>query len=185
MEALHALTGLPRMQAERHLGVTVSRIDWRTEIAARIGHLTAPAGGTPVVCAVPAEITLTLVQAEHRVRIARELAPGSCLFAEVETHERRHVAVNRDTLRAMAARARAVAQGWARTAEGRGATPEAAAEALRQGLRRALEPVLDAVRQTQERRHAAIDTQDEYRRLARVCADDHALLSERLRSAAR
>ncbi len=185
MEALQALTGLPRMQAARHLGVTVSRIDWHTTIAAHTGRLPATAGRAPVTCAVPAKVTLTLVQAEHRIRIAEELTPGSCLFAEVEAHERRHVAVNRDTLHATARRARAAAEAWARTAEGRGATPEAAVDALRQGLRRTLEPVLEAMRATQARRHAAIDTLAEYRRLARVCPADHARLAERLRDGVR
>jgi hypothetical protein len=186
VDALHAMTGRPRMPAARHLGLTVSRIEWRTEITLRTLRLPAPPpGGGQVFCAVPATVTLTLAHAEHRIRIARELTEGGCLFAQVEAHERRHVAVNRETLRAAARTVRTAAEAWARTAEGRGATLEEATDGMRQGLRRAIEPAMEAMRQAQARRHAAIDSPAEYRRLARVCPEDQAMLAERLRDAAR
>ena len=180
IEALHALTGVARSRTARHLGLTTSRIEWRSAIRARALRLPdAPAGAA--YCAVPAEVALTLAQMEHRIHIASEIPKDGCLFAEVETHERRHVAVNRDALRTAARQMRVAAEAWARTAEGRGPSPEAALEALRQGLRRAIEPAMTRMREAQARGHAAIDTPAEYRRLARVCPDDQAVLAERLR----
>lgn len=180
MDELHAMTGNPRTAAARHLGLTSARAEWQTEIRLRL-DARRPAEGP--VCAVPDRVTITLALAEHVTRIARELPESGCLFQEVAAHERRHVAVNRATLRDAAVRTRAAAEAWARTAEGHGATAEQAAEALRDGLRRAIEPAMAAMRAAQARRHAAIDTLNEYRRLARICPEDQQVLAERVRAA--
>jgi hypothetical protein len=178
IDALHGETGQPRSETLHHLGLTTSRVEWQSEIETRYR---STAGG---VCAVPARVTLTLVQTEHLLRIARELPEGSCLYREVLAHERRHVAVNRRTLRAAAERARGAAEAWAARAEGRGATLEEAMASLQQGLRRALEPSLAGMRKAREAGHRGIDTAAEYQRLARVCPGDQRLLREGLRAAA-
>jgi hypothetical protein len=176
VDALHAQTGRPRSVTVHHLGLTTSRVEWRSEINART------AAGRRGVCATPDGVLLTLVQSEHRIRIAREIPRGRCLFREVERHERRHVAVNRRSLAEAARRARRAAEAWAATAEGRGATEAAALAALQAGLRRAVEPALAAMRAEREAAHRAIDTEEEYRRLARVCPEDQRVLRERLRA---
>lgn len=179
---MHAETRLPQRDTAHHLALTTSRIDWLSEVDIRYAR--APRGapaGPETYCAVPGAVTLTLMQAEHLMRLAREIPEGSCLFTEVEAHERRHVAVNRAALERAARRIRTAAEAWARTAEGRGATLEEAKAALGQGLRRAVEPALSAMRREQERGHRSIDTQAEYRRLATVCPEDQAVLRERLR----
>jgi hypothetical protein len=126
-------------------------------------------------------VVLVLAQTEHLVRIAHEIPRGTCLFRAVEAHERRHVAVNRRTLRAAAGRARRAAEAWAATAEGRGATEREAMAALQRGLRRAIEPAMAAMRAQRDAAHRGIDTEAEYRRLARICAADQRALRERLR----
>ncbi|MBX9698467.1 MAG: hypothetical protein K2X74_03465, partial [Acetobacteraceae bacterium] len=113
IDALHALTGRPRTHLARHLALTTSRIEWLTAVRARVTRLAAE--GVAEYCAVPAEISITLEQQEHLIRIAREVPEGGCLFAEVEAHERRHVTVNRDALRRAARHARTAAEAWART----------------------------------------------------------------------
>ena len=150
-----------------HLGITVSRVEWRSEITVRSQGVV----GGPV-CALPAELQITLLHAEHSIRLARELPRGGCLSREVMAHERRHVAVNRRTLRDAATALRGVAQRWAARAEARAPDVAAAAAALQDELEAAVEPVLARLRAAREAGHAAIDTPEEYRRLGSVCAPD-------------
>lgn len=176
IDALHAKSGRPRSANVHHLALTSSRVEWEGEIDART------ATGRGGVCARPERVVLTLAQTEHLIRIAREIRRGSCLFREVEAHERRHVAVNRRTLRAAAARARKAAIAWAATAEGRGATEREAVAALQRGLRHAIERTVGAMRAQRDAAHRGIDTEAEYRRLSRVCSADQRALREKLRA---
>jgi hypothetical protein len=176
VDALHGETGQPRSVTLHHLGLTTSRVEWHSELETR--YREGPGG----VCARPAQIGLTLVQTEHLVRIASEIPPGGCLWREVEAHERRHVAVNRRTLRVAAERARLAAEAWAARAEGRGATLDEAMASLQAGLRRAIEPALAGMRATREAEHRSIDSAGEYRRLSQVCPADQRRLRERLRA---
>jgi hypothetical protein len=154
-------------QTLHHLGLTLSRVEWRSEITARSGG--ASAAG---VCAVPAEIRLTLVHAEHVIRLAREIPRGGCLAGEVLAHERRHAEVNRRTLREAADGLRAAARAWAARAEARAPDVGAAALMLQDQLAAAVEPVLERLRQARAAQHAQIDSAEEYRRLGRVCPAD-------------
>jgi hypothetical protein len=172
--ALRNQAGAEALAHLHHLGLTLSRVEWRSEITARSGG--APGGP---VCAVPAELRLSLVHAEHSIRLAREIPRGGCLEREVLAHERRHAEVNRRTLREAAEAMRGVARDWAATAEARAADPRAAAAALQDGLAAAVEPVLARLRAAREAGHAAIDTEEEYARLGRVCRADQ----RRLRAA--
>lgn len=150
-----------------HLGLTLSRVEWRSEITARSGG--ASSAG---VCAIPSEIRLTLVHAEHIIRLAREIPRGGCLAGEVLAHERRHAEVNRRTLREAAEGLRAVARNWAARAEARAPDVGAAALMLQDQLAAAVEPVLERLRQSRTTQHAQIDTPEECRRLGRVCPGD-------------
>lgn len=179
IDALHATTGRARSPTVHHLGLTTSRVEWRSELGARTAA--RPETRPDAVCAVPDRVTLTLVQSPHVVRIAREIAPGTCLYRQVAAHEARHVAVNRRTLREAATEARAAATAWAATAEGRGATEASAMAALQQDLRRAVEPALAAMRASRDAAHQAIDTPAEYRRLDQVCPADQRALRAKLR----
>jgi hypothetical protein len=176
IDELHARTGRPRTERVHHLALTTSRVEWRSEITARYAQATP---GGPV-CAVPGEVTLVLAHAEHVVRLAREIPENGCLWREVMAHEKRHVAVNRRSLRGAAAAAQAAAAAWARQAEARGPDIDAAVGRLQRGLRRAIEPALARMRAEREAGHRAIDTREEYRRLARVCPADQSLLRQTL-----
>lgn len=162
--------------ASHHLGLTVSRVEWRSEITVRSR---GPERGP--VCALPAEVRLRLVHVEHSIRLARELPPGGCLAGEVLAHERRHVEVNRRTLREAATELRALARAWVARAELRAPDVNAAAQALQDDLGNAVEPVLARLRAAREAGHAAIDTPEEYRRLGRVCPEDQRRLRAALR----
>ena len=174
MDALRAEADAPRSAAHRHLGATVSRVEWQSELEARVQS--SPGR----VCARPERVSLNIRHAEHGVRIARELPRGGCLFRETEAHERRHVSVNRATLRRAAAEVEAAARAWAASAAGRGATEQAAMAALRDGLRRAIAPAMDAMQAARDAAHREIDRPEEYRRLGSVCPDEHRAIGQRL-----
>lgn len=159
-----------------HLGLTVSRVEWRSEITVR-----SRGADRGPVCAVPAEVRLRLVHAEHSIRLAREIPPGGCLAAEVLAHERRHAEVNRRTLREAAAELRALARSWAARAERRSPDLNTAANALQDDLTEAVEPVLRRLREAREAGHDAIDTPEEYRRIGRTCPEDQRKLRNALR----
>jgi hypothetical protein len=159
-----------------HLGLTISRVEWRSEITVR----SRGTQGGPV-CAVPAELRIRLLHTEHIIRLAREVPPGGCLAAEVLAHERRHAEVNRRTLRDAATELRTIARAWAARAETRAPDVNAAAIALQDELGRVLEPALARLRMAREVGHDAIDTTEEYRRLSRVCPADQRRLRQALR----
>ncbi len=175
MDALRAEASAPRGAAFRHLGSTTSQVGWQSELEARV------VSGAGRVCARPERVSISLRHVEHRVRIARELRRGGCLYRETDAHERRHVSVNRATLRRAAAEAEAAARSWAASAVGRGATEEAAMAALREGLRRAVAPAIDAMQAAREAEHRDIDRPEEYQRLGRVCPDEQKAIGARLR----
>jgi hypothetical protein len=159
-----------------HLGVTVSRVEWRAEITVR-GR--GPEGGP--VCAVPTAVRIRLAHAEHRIRLAREVPPGGCLAKEVLAHERRHAELNRRTLHAAAEELRGAARAWPARAETQARDVGAAALRLQDELGGAIEPVLDRLREAREAGHAVIDTPEEYRRLSRICPEDQRRLRAALR----
>ncbi len=173
---LHAKSGQPQTSFSHHLGLTMVRTEWQSELQAHVAR--TPDGG---VCATVAEARITLANAEHRVLIAREIPEGGCLWREVETHERRHVAVNRRTLQDAATPARRALDAWAEAAVARAATPREAMLALRDGMGQAIAPVATALKEARQKAHGAIDTPEEYHRLYRSCGADQIRLQDRLR----
>ncbi len=160
-----------------HLGLTVSRVEWRSDITVR----SRGQHGGPV-CGVPTELRIRLLHVEHSIRLARELSPGGCLANAVLAHERRHAEINRRTLREAAAELRGTARAWAARAEARAPDVNSAAVELQEDLVRVLEPALTRLRTAREAAHDAIDTPQEYGRLSRVCPADQRRLRAALRS---
>ena len=176
VSVLHALSGQPQRADFHHLGVTVVRMEWRGEV--QISFATLPDG----ICAFVARVRVTLAHVGHRILIAREIPQDSCLYEEVETHERRHVAANRRALRDAAAPTRRALEAWAAEVETRAATAEAAREALLSGLQATMTPVIAAVQERRDAANRAIDSPEEYRRIAQSCGVDHVRLQDRLRN---
>jgi hypothetical protein len=174
--ALHALSGQPQRADFHHLGVTAVRMEWRGEV--QVSVATSADG----ICAVVARVRVTLAHVGHRILIAREIPQDSCLYQEVETHERRHVAANRRVLREAAAPARRALEAWATEAEARAATAEAARDALMSGLQTTMMPLIAAVQERRDAANRAIDSPEEYRRIAQSCGADHLRLQDRLRN---
>jgi hypothetical protein len=162
-------------QILHHLGLTMSRVEWRSEITVRSQGL--PNGP---VCGVPSEVRLSLLHAEHSIRLAREIPRNGCLAREVLAHERRHAEVNRRTLRQAGDALRTVARAWAARAEAQAPNAASAAQLLQDDLTAAVEPVLAMLRETRQIGHDEIDSAEEYRRLGRVCPADQRRLSRSL-----
>lgn len=168
--ALHRRAGTPPPDprgGRLHLGVTIVRLAFGTELGF------AMTSGLAGVCLRPQSIKLTLGHTLHQVLIASEVPRGGCLFQEVLEHEMRHVAVNRQTLATYAPRVREAAARWAADAVARGGDSQAMAASLRDQLGAAVKPVLDQLNTTRRNQQAAIDTPEEYRRLAASCFADH------------
>ena len=172
--ALAAQDG-PAPSGHHHLGLTTSQVAWRTEMSLRLQP--RPGG---VLCAVPTEMRLRLVHQEHAIRLASELPRGGCLEREVLAHERRHADVNRRTLRDAATELRRTAEAWAMRASTQAGTAEEAGEALQRDLQEAIAPVLAQLRAAREEAHDRIDSEEEYRRLGQVCAEDQRRLQDAL-----
>jgi len=172
---LNALAGQGLGSGFQHLGLTLLRSEWRGEIALRA---TGGAGG---LCAVVEHVRVTLAHAENRIFVAREIPAGTCLYEEVEGHERRHVAANARVLREAVAPARRALETWAAQAEARAASPDAAKAVLQEGLRQAMEPVMAALNERRTEANRVVDSPEEYQRLSRSCATDHIRLQDRLR----
>lgn len=175
--ALHRRAGTrppdPR-RGQLHLGVTIVALAFGSEMGF------AMSTGLAGVCLRPQAIRLTLRHTLHHVMIASEVPPGGCLFQEVLTHEMRHVAVNQQTLATYAPRVREAALRWAAGAVARGGDAQVLATSLRDQLGAAVKPVLDQLNATRRRQQAAIDTPEEYRRLAASCFADHVRIRSQL-----
>jgi hypothetical protein len=180
-EVAPPLPGPPPPAALRvhHLGITTSRVEWRSEITARTLVTGGSDGGG--ACAVPGELRVVLRHARHQVQLAREVPPGGCLEREVLAHEMRHVAVNRRTLREAAAALRQALEAWAARAEARAPGEEAATAALQEEMKAVMEPVMAQLREAREAGHARIDSRLEYRRLSIACPADQVRLRTALR----
>jgi hypothetical protein len=176
VSALHGLSGQPQRANFHHLGVTVLRMEWRGEV--QLSVATDPQG----ICAVVTRVRVTLAHVGHRILIAREIPQGGCLYQEVETHERRHVAANRRALREAVAPVGRALEAWAANAETRAATAEAAREALLSGLQATMTPLIAAVQERRDVANRAIDSPEEYRRIAQSCGVDQLRLQDRLRN---
>ncbi len=150
-----------------HLGLTIVGLSFGTEMGFEM------TSGLAGVCLRPRTIRLTIRHTLHHVMIASEVPAGGCLFQEVLAHEMRHVAVNRQTLATYAPRVREAASRWAAGAVARGGDAQMLAGSLRDQLGAAVKPVLDRLNAARRSQQAAIDSPEEYRRLAASCFADH------------
>ena len=142
-------------------GLTSARPNARVELNLRA--LRIPGG----MC-VRAQYRVILSYAPVTVDLARDLAPGSCKYREILAHELRHVgALRAHLLLAQAALRDALRRGSLGRASRFQSMEEAAStfEEDQNLLLRQAQAALDAVSVDQ----VAIDTPEEYQRLAHVC----------------
>ena len=73
-------------------------------------------------------------------------------------------------------------ESWAVETEARAATAEAAREALVSRLQATMMPLIATVQERRDAANRAIDSPEEYRRIAQSCGVDHMRLLDRLRN---
>ena len=146
------------------VGLTRAKFGYRSTI--ELGGLEDPRGGR--ACARP-QVRVEVEVTGMTVYVAREYRGDACREPLILDHERKHVAVF-ETYAAEAAPA------LARELEGRvgrgvryGPTIEAVQASLKRELSTHLDAFMERSREELDRRHAAIDTRDEYDRITRTC----------------
>lgn len=75
------------------MGLTTEQ--YNLKVLTKVNSLKMPNG--TVSCIRPS-LYVTLSEPFHKVSIAKEFAPGTCIFNEIRTHEYRHVAVHQQSL---------------------------------------------------------------------------------------
>lgn len=134
-------------------------------MASGLSSLTMPT--LNVSCSRP-DLEVTLTMQFHRVSVARELRPGSCLYDEVRGHEYRHVQLNRNTL-VWAAK---VIEKEMKEHFGNQVyygDPYAVQAEFQEAVRTYWLPRLKQLDDQGMALHAQIDTPEEYARLGQVC----------------
>ena len=121
------------------------------------------------VCAAP-DVAVTLRYKDLRVGIAREIAPGSCRYRETLEHELRHVQAYQAHIEQVRTRLErnlneALLQQGARLY----ADESSAQELLARDVMPRVARLTTKLMSTVTKAHRAIDTPEEYARLAEVC----------------
>lgn len=125
------------------------------------------------LCAQITEIEASWRATQLHVDVASEYRSGTCPYREVWEHENQHVQIARNqfTIAEQQLRSRLAVQAAAVRPFIISGTPDQAAREVAARMMAAMQPVLDAYRMESERANAAIDTQENYRRVTARCAD--------------
>jgi hypothetical protein len=145
------------------LGLT--RTTLQLQVRYQLTLLSVP--GVSQACARPA-LSVSITQPYHRVDIAREFAPGSCLYQAIRQHEYRHVRVNQENLR----RAKAVIAREMKDYYGNRVfygTRDEIIQQLDQAVKRYWIPRVQQLHETSQMRQQQIDSPEEYGRMGTIC----------------
>jgi hypothetical protein len=154
----------------------------RTRLDARLtAEDVALADGTS--CAAPQRIDVVLSFVQREMRVAAEAQGDACIMHEVETHERRHVALDDALIEAFRPVLEARVGAFARALQPVASpTFHEAKLQLADQLRDHVRVLYDEFESLRQRRHRdEIDTPEEYARVATMCEGRaHALAAPRL-----
>jgi hypothetical protein len=154
----------PSAVNHRTVGLTRAKFGYRSTL--ELAGLEDPRGER--ACARP-QVRVEVEVTGMTVYVAREYRGDACREPLILDHERKHVAVfERYAAEAAPALARELESRVGRRVR-YGASIAAVQEALKRELAAHLEYFMDAARAELDRRHALIDTRDEYERITRTC----------------
>ncbi len=123
--------------------------------------------------------TLNLVMSQHDVRIANEIRSMPCLLKEVTEHENQHVELNKamlvDMQNLMNARVKTIIEASLRLPASR------RADLIENWAQQNMEQEIKAYWSEQNKRQMALDTPQEYARVAKRCPAEIHQLSLRLK----
>ena len=145
------------------MGLTTEQYDLK--VLTKVNSLKMPNG--TVSCMRPS-LYVTLSEPFHKVSIAREFAPGSCIFNEIRTHEYRHVAVHRQSLEW----ARGVIEQEMKAQIGNTiyyGDPKQLQQQVDEAVNTYWLPRAQQLHAEVEKEQLEIDTPEEYERLSNVC----------------
>lgn len=126
--------------------------------------------GGPATCLVLDKVEARWQVTELRVDVASEYRPGTCQHREVLEHENQHVDITRDTFREFVPRMEArLKRAAAEIAPARRGDAQQVADRALERLRQAAGEVIAEFQATMRRRHAAIDTPENYRAVSARC----------------
>ena len=154
----------PSAVNHRTVGLTRAKFGYRSTL--ELAGLEDPRGER--ACARP-QVRVEVEVTGMTVYVAREYRGDACREPLILDHERKHVAVfDRYADEATASLAREIDARLGKRVR-YGATMAAIQDALKRELAGYLEGFMDQSRNELDRRHAAIDTPDEYDRMTRTC----------------
>lgn len=163
-----SVRALSHGRADSHAGTFTFGLTTRgfsLAMASGLNSLTMPTMN--LSCSRP-NLEVTLTMQYHRVSLARELKPGTCLYDAVREHEYRHVQLNRDTLYWAAKVINAEMKEHFANQVYYGNPHDVQAE-FQAAVRTYWLPRLKQLDDAGMAQHAQIDTPEEYGRLGRVC----------------
>mgnify|MGYP001011977997 CR=1 FL=1 len=163
------ITGLAGNDAQvgiHNPGLTRSRTEFRVRPRFQLASF-----DDKQVCVILQKVDASWKMTELTVYLAREYPEGSCQYRETRAHEDEHVRINQYTMRRFApvleARLRKTAAALAARWDKKGGRD--VMEAMTQELKAAGAAVLSEFQAELRKGHAAIDTPESYRAVARKC----------------
>lgn len=147
------------------VGLTLTDLKYRMQVKVEAIHL-----GRGDYCARLTGVDANFGYARFSVFVAKRFPPGSCPYESITEHERRHVAVFRQTLDTYFPRMkhRLERAAYALTPV-HAASPDAAADLLQTRLRASVDPLFHEMNRTLDRNNAKLDTPEQYMHEQKRC----------------
>jgi len=180
LASIRAMAGKPNLSSTgvREMPVGLTSAQLRT--ASSFEVTTQTKGRDPLVCAQITHLNLEVGFEDTTIYLAHELPPGSCAESEVNQHELRHVATDRQVLMDFAPRIQPFLQSVLQGIGTIRASSSAIAEAhLRAQIDEAMKHLTSTLAAEREAAQRQIDTPEEYQRLSAAC---HGELQQVLRN---
>jgi hypothetical protein len=164
-EDIRTLTATQQSFSKGHFTMGLTTEAYSLSVETKLNTLTMSKGKE--ACLRPS-LHVTLSEPYHKVSIAREFAPGTCIFNEIRTHEYRHVAVHQNSLEW----ARGVIEQEMKSQFGNRiyyGDPQQYKQQIEDAVNTYWLPRAQQLHAEVEKQQLEIDTPQEYDRLSQVC----------------
>jgi hypothetical protein len=164
-EDIRTLTATQQSFSKGHFTMGLTTEAYSLSVTTMLNTLKMPNG--TVSCVRPS-LHVTLSEPYHKVSIAREFAPGTCIFNEIRTHEYRHVAVHQNSLEW----ARGIIEQEMKSQFGNRiyyGDPQQYKQQIDDAVNTYWLPRAQQLHAEVEKQQLEIDTPEEYARLSQVC----------------
>jgi hypothetical protein len=161
----------PGYHGGRTVGLYSARIEAKS--VSRIREVGLALERAPI-CLSIAAVEVHLMMPARRIYVSKELKPGTCAYAAVLGHERKHQMTDDDALREHVPRIRQAIERAVTESGPRGALPadrEAGRAGLTKVVQAAFKRAFDALQSDRTARQAQVDAGLEYARVTASCPD--------------